>query len=302
MTNCGPTDVESCCTSLEVTGGTFLRSYDGVSSRDAGNPATVSGFRLDKYEVTVGRFRQFVTAVDAGWKPAAGSGKHTHLNGGQGLVGPNVDAGQQYETGWATSWNSQISMTSSDWNNNLQCDSNPTWTPIASTQENEPINCVTWYESYAFCIWDGAFLPSEAEWNYAASGGSDQRVYPWSSPPTSTAIGCTYANYSGADGGAFCADSGPNNVGTEPMGDGYNNKWGQSDMAGNIWEFSLDWFASAYLNPCTDCANLAPGTSREVRGGSFRDDTVVLLVSLRGNPVNPTGRWDNIGPRCARTP
>ena len=59
MSTCGADAGVSCCASLEVPGGTFYRTY---TSNDAGptaeaDPATVSGFRLDKYLVTVGRFR-----------------------------------------------------------------------------------------------------------------------------------------------------------------------------------------------------------------------------------------------------
>ena len=123
MTNCGASS-ESCCTSLEVTGGTFYRTYcERLASGPTGeaDPATVSGFRLDKYLVTVGRFRQFVNAVlppdgGTGWLPPAGSGKHTHLNGGQGLatVGASPDAGVVYEPGWATSDNSNIAPTNAN--------------------------------------------------------------------------------------------------------------------------------------------------------------------------------------------
>ncbi len=49
----------------------------------------------------------------------------------------------------------------------------------AGSNENQPINCVTWYEAFAFCISDGGYLPTAAEWNYAAAGGSDQRAYPF---------------------------------------------------------------------------------------------------------------------------
>src|SRR5580658_814553 len=87
LSDCGVSK-ESCCTSPIVTGGTYFRMYknDGSGPTEKANPATVSNFRLDKYEVTVGRFRQFVNAWNGGWKPLGGSGKHTHLNGGRGLV------------------------------------------------------------------------------------------------------------------------------------------------------------------------------------------------------------------------
>ena len=70
--------------------------------------------------------------------------------------------------------------------NLASCSPYSTWTNTASTQENLPINCVNWWESYAFCIWDGGFLPSESEWEYAAAGGSQQREYPWGSAAPGT--------------------------------------------------------------------------------------------------------------------
>src|SRR5262249_15158672 len=79
LTDCGPNANESCCASLVVDGGRFARD-EGHSAY-----ATVSTFRLDRFEVTVGRFRRFVTAVRRGWSPDAGAGKHFHLDGGRGL-------------------------------------------------------------------------------------------------------------------------------------------------------------------------------------------------------------------------
>ena len=209
ITNCGPggSGTESCCTSLEVTGGTYYRTYtseaDGGPTGEA-DPATVSTFRLDKYLVTVGRFRQFVSewsggsGLDGGtgYEPPAGSGKHTYLNSCKGLANSG-DPGT-YETGWDATDDSNIAPT----NINLTCDpsyaSYATWTNTAGSQENLPINCVNWYESYAFCIWDGGFLPSEAEWEYAAAGGSQQREYPWGSMAPGKkcpGAGCEYAIY-----------------------------------------------------------------------------------------------------------
>jgi formylglycine-generating enzyme required for sulfatase activity len=292
MTTCpGGNGSEDCCASLEVPPGTYERSYDGFTYASTSFPATVSKFRLDQYEVTVGRFRQFVNAVVAGWLPAAGSGKHTHLNGGQGL---NATEGG-YETGWdATDWNSEIATTPGDWTTNL---SGGTWTMTAGINENLPVTKIDWNEAYAFCIWDGGFLPSEAEWNYAAAGGSDQRSYSWSAayPPGSTVISCMDANYSGCVAGA------PNAVGSEsPAG---NGRWGQSDLGGNVWEWALDGYSS-YVTPCADCANLTAATAasgRVMRGGSFALGTSNLLASYRLFYL-PSHRDSSIGLRCARTP
>jgi formylglycine-generating enzyme required for sulfatase activity len=291
-TGCAPNGGD-CCRSLIVEGGSYIRGYDGVTYTVANGPATVSTFRLDEYEITVGRFRQFVGAVVGGWLPAPGSGKHSYLNSGSGLVAIPNDAGILYETGWDPAWSAALPSVQSTWDTNLACSNHATWTSSPGPGDARPINCVTWYEAYAFCIWDGGFLPSEAEWNYAASGGSDQRVYPWSSPPTSTTIDCTYASYAG------CSDAGAVPVGSEaPAG---NAKWGQVDMAGSVSEWNLDDTAGYWWTPCLDCVDVNIGVQRSIRGGGFDSPPPDLLCSAKTKGT-PAVRYDYGGSRCARRP
>ncbi len=296
QSTCG-TAQESCCTNEVVPGGTFDRSYDDVTYADAGSPATVSTFRLDKYEVTVGRYRAFVNAYVNGWRPAGGSGKHAHLNGGNGLIGVNTSGPVGYEPGWDPTATPALATTATGWNMNLLCNALQEWTPSPGANENLPIGCETWAEAYAFCIWDGGFLPSEAEWNYAAAGGGGsggQRVYPWSSPSTDQTIDCTHANITSCVGSA-------SNVGSlSPLGDG---AYGQADLAGNVWEWSLDWFFDSYVSPCTDCTqvdDMATGL-RSMRGAAFDANTTEALASYRF-VFAPAWRAATFGLRCARSP
>jgi formylglycine-generating enzyme required for sulfatase activity len=279
-----------------VPGGTFNR--DG----NASYPATISGFRLDQFDVTVGRFRAFINAGSSAWSPAVGSGIHTHLNGGQGLV--NSGTGGGYETGWQAGWTSAslgstvLATTAAQWTTNLDCGSTyQTWQPTTGN-ETLPINCVDWYEAYAFCIWDGGFLPSEAEFNYAFMGGSAENTYPWGN--TAPGANASLVVY----GGSY---NGPGNfngiapVGSVPAGNGV---WGQSDLAGEMWQWNLDLYENPYsAASCSNCADTTDtyDSGRVIRGGGFSSAAPALLASYR-NYFGPTARGNDRGFRCARTP
>ncbi len=301
LSDCGPGG-EICCVSPKVTGGTFFRTYDSgaTGATNTTDPATVSDFRLDKYLVTVARFRRFVAAWDqgAGYLPGVGSGKHAHLNGGQGVA--DSGAPGAYEAGWAgDTYNRKLDLT----NDTLDCQAGAsTWTSTAGANENLPMNCVNWFEAYAFCIWDGGFLPSEAEYVYAAAGGSEQRLYPWGStaPGTANQYAIYACNFPAPGGSCDGTNRNIAPVGTATMGAG---RWGHLDLVGNLIEWNLDWFAPAYGNPCTDCANLATGSGRSPRDGSFSaSDERLLRSSYRNNGFYPANRSFTYGFRCARAP
>lgn len=280
---CGPEANGDCCAMLEVPGGTFFRSYDTATDgthSDMSAPATVSSFVLDKYEVTVGRYRRFVDAGKGTRQrpPTAGDGVRTRIPG----------------SGWDPAWNANLPADTAALSASLACGSTyQTWTAEPGANESLPISCITWYEAFAFCAWDGGFLPTEAEWNYAAAGGSEQRAYPWSVPASSLSVDCSHANF---DNGPQCVGT-LNRVGSEsPTGDA---RWGHADMGGNLAEWTLD-AAGAYESPCDDCARLAASANHVERGGDYQTISASLRTAFR-NDVS----WDfrgSIGVRCARAP
>jgi formylglycine-generating enzyme required for sulfatase activity len=282
---CGPSGNESCCaTATTIPSGTYYRSYDASGDGMYPNmsyPATVSSFQLDRFEVTVGRFRAFVAAGmgTQASPPTTGAGART-LNGSAS------------QGGWDATWDASLTANTTGLVAAVKCDPTyQTWTDVAGANENLPMNCVNWYEAMAFCTW-----------NYAASGGSDQRSYPWSSPAGSTTISCSNANYDiGIPSGTYCVNGttgGANRVGSEsPGGDG---KWGQSDLGGNVDEWTLDWYQSPYASPCVDCADLTPGQYRVFRGGGFYLGSGYLRGAYRGDD-SPDLRYGGLGVRCART-
>jgi formylglycine-generating enzyme len=292
--SCGAAD-ESCCTPTSVPTGSFMRTYTNNGSGPMGesDPATVSAFVLDKYLVTVGRFRQFVSAWNAGWRPPAGSGKHGDLNGGNGLLAVGGDAGGTFEPGWIDPGPGNILTADS-----MDCNEDATWTPTPGTQEGFPMNCINWWESYAFCIWDGGFLPTEAEWEYAAAGGDEERQYPWGSVDPGqdnlyAIYGCLYPDGSMSCGGL--ANLAP--VGTPTLG---KARWGELDMVGEVSVWALDWFAN-YVVRCTNCANLVTSGGRATRGGPYNLPEG-LLVPTQRQLIDPSSRLSFLGARCARSP
>lgn len=314
LSDCGD-GTESCCTSLLVPGGTYFRTYTNAGSgpTEEADPATISTFRLDKYEVTVGRFRQFVQALNAGWRPAPGSGKHAHLNGGQGLASVGDGATAPYEPGWDKDYGDLVLPGNTA---NFECDPIEapyvTWTDAPGSQERYPINCMTSYMAYAFCIWDGGFLPSEAEWEYAAAGGEEERAYVWGTadPGTSSQYAVFDCLYPSGSGQPCSGLSNIAPVGTARLGAG---AWGHLDLAGNMAEWTLDYGnGDLWVSPCTDCAYVTikpdvvgtPYLYRMVRGSSFDDGSSppIFLLPPGRNDASATGHDRNIGFRCARAP
>jgi formylglycine-generating enzyme required for sulfatase activity len=274
---CGPAGSDNCCAARAVPGGTFFRSYDGVTP--AGTqygmmyPATVSTFTLDVYEVTVNRFTNFVNAYDQWTKPAPGDGKN-----------PNNPS----DTGWDPSWTMHLPSSSGALTTNISC-SQGTWT--LRPNDSLPITCVDWYTAFAFCIWDGGRLPTEAEWNYAAAGGAEQRVYPWSVPPSNVAISAQNAIFN-LTAPAVAA------VGSAPMGAG---KWGHLDLAGNALEWAVDSLVDPYASTSCDNCGLFAGSSPVQRGGDCEFPAADVTASYRGGS-SAESISNTFGVRCVRTP
>lgn len=270
--DCGQDGAHDCCASSWVPGGTFNAFWDPGAFKKL--RATVTGFKLDDFEVTVGRFRAFVDAYPAS-APQPGAGANPHVPG----------------SGWQAGW--PLPATAAE----LRADvhscilPSPTWTDEPGPNERRPINCVTWYELFAFCAWDHARLPTAVERNYAAVGGSEQRFYPWSAPPGSTAIDPADAVYS--NDFQHPDYTLPEPVGSRPAGVG---RWGQYDLGGNVGDWELDQVLPEF--PCTDCAGLAAGTlARSYAGGGW-DLGPDMAEAWYHAEESPELHYPNVGGRC----
>jgi len=150
------------------------------------------------------------------------------------------------------------------------------------TYDNYPVIYVDWNQASAYCAWAGGSLPSEAEWEKAARGPNGNK-YPWGDESPS----CNLANYSGCEGDTSA-------VGSYPEGASY---YGTLDMAGNVWEWVNDWYATYDKNDTNNPTGPGTGDYRVMRGGSWVNIAWVIRSADRSWSYPDDGDG-NRGFRC----
>jgi formylglycine-generating enzyme required for sulfatase activity len=166
-------------------------------------------------------------------------------------------------------------------------------------RQDHPVVHVSHTDALAYCAWSGKRLPTEAEWEYAARGGLEQKRYPWGDDLTPGGEQrCniwhgTFPSNNTLDDGYY---------GTAPVDAFAPNGFGLYNMTGNAWEWCADWFTRDFLSGrLEDPHGPALGSMRVIRGGSYlchESYCYRYRVSARsGNtPDSATG---NTGFRCA---
>jgi formylglycine-generating enzyme required for sulfatase activity len=165
-----------------------------------------------------------------------------------------------------------------------------------------PVNMVNWSKAKLFCEKNGKSLPSEAQWEWAATGGTG-RKWPWGDdPPTCERADFTKDKLVSPGGDSGCHGGGPSAVGTHPLG---AKEWPSGkihDLAGNVWEWCLDNFAPYSGKDEVDPVHLkAEAAPHIVRGGGWNRSWRGILSSYRGSAIY-TYQVPGLGFRCVRNP
>jgi len=270
---------------VKVEGGSFMMgSTDGDSDEKPVHQVTVSSFMIGKYELSVAEFRAFVNATS--YKTTA----------------------EIYGGAWI--WNGKKWETKADanWKN-----------PYLTQTDEHPVTCISWYDALAYCNWrsrkdgfnpcysisgntapadwskgtitcdwnaNGYRLPTEAEWEFAARGGTKSKGYTYSGSNDLGSVAWYFFN-SGST--------------THSAGSKSPNELGIYDMTGNVWEWCWDWYDDGYYaeSRSLDPKGSGAGSYRVMRGGSWFSFDFFCRVADRGN-FNPDFSSSYLGLRVLR--
>ncbi|MEZ4775985.1 MAG: SUMF1/EgtB/PvdO family nonheme iron enzyme [Bacteroidia bacterium] len=229
-----------------IKGGTFNREKYKV---------TVSDFWLSKTAVTVGEYLRFCEATNTHWPEWLEKGSNYHFETGKD---------DHYKK---RGYNKRKGI------------------------ENLPVAGVSWHNAVAYCDWLSEHtgekwrLPTEAEWEYAAGGGSKERTI-----------------YAGTNDeknlGKYAWYSGNSNSQPHPVGQKKPNQLGLYDMSGNVWEWCGDWYGDYPSSDISDPQGHEKGWYRVLRGGSWLNSSEYCRVAFRGSNA-PEFRFDYFGFRVA---
>jgi sulfatase modifying factor 1 len=240
---------------------------EGYSDEHPRHRVHVDAFYIDRYEVTVGQYKECVDA---------------------GVCSSPTSASARGALGWKLG-------VGCNWGNPRR-------------GADYPVNCVDWDQADAYCRWAGKRLPTEAEWEKAARGGTDGRYgfgddesllqeYAWyrdNSVREAGPLRHIAARYLHID--KYVHDYGGL---THSVGGKKPNGFGTHDMHGNVWEWVSDWYNKDYYgsSPERDPRGPSDGVEKVVRGGAW-SHSAKSCRSARRWKMSPTIWYDIIGFRC----
>lgn len=265
-----------------IEGGVFEMGADNEQARAdeyPKHPVRVNSFWMDEHEVTNAQFSEFVEAT--GYVTVAekevvlenllpgnlstGYARDSVAEAGSMVFNPPGQAVplNDYSQWWAwtigASWKHPKGPGSS-----------------IIGLESHPVVHVCYYDALAYCKWAGKRLPTEAEWEYAARGGLQNKIYPWGNEhieagmPKANSWNGHFPNQNSMMDGFFT---------TAPVKSYAPNAYGLYDMAGNTWEWTADWYDPGYyktlstdketINPTGPAESSGVELEKTMRGGSF---------------------------------
>lgn len=308
-----------------IKGGTFSMGADMPSNYQNMNPTAlpqkdeypkhevkINDFYMDKHEVTIGEFQEFVKAtnyitvaeLDINWddikaQVPAGTPKPSNesLKAGS-LIFTYKTAAKHKNTlyDWWT-FKKDVSWKNPD---GLH--------PNISEIKNHPVTHISWYDALAYAKWKGKRLPTEAEYEYAMRGGQHNTMYPWGNETLTSST---------VQGNFFQGDFPYTNTSEDgfkkaaPVMSFPPNGYGLYDISGNVWEWTMDWYSATY-DHTTNKSNIlnnpkgpeqtfevydTNAVNKIVRGGSFlcNDSWCSGYRNARRMRLSPDSGMEHLG-------
>ncbi|TXN24045.1 MULTISPECIES: formylglycine-generating enzyme family protein [Methylobacterium] len=242
-----------------IVGGTFRMGSDRHYPEEAPTRrVALDAFRIDEAPVTNARFAAFVAAtghrtvaeISPDPRDYPGALPHMLHPGSLVFVQPREPVNLRFPSQW---WSF---VAGADWRHPYGPDSSLTGL------DDHPVVHVAFADAKAYARWAGKALPTEAEWEFAARGGLDETEFAWGQ--TLVPGGQRMANIWEGDFPHTNTSAFPR---TSPVGAFPPNGYGLSDMIGNVWEWTTDWFAQGAGNPLQKSCCIP----RNPRGGREED-------------------------------